>query len=105
MDTKLCVFVLTLAVSGVARSGETAESHELRDKSEEDSGPYQSVYNMDFMKGGWHYCWQKQAFIKAKKQILILMSKFLKLQGERPVMYCSQNFRTAHVVLLFVPDS
>ena len=51
MDTKLCVFVLTLAVSGVARSGETAESHELRDKSEEDSGPYQSVYNMDFMKG------------------------------------------------------
>ena len=54
MDIKICVLFVIMAFTELMSSVDAAETdennNELEDKSKGTSRPYQSVYNMDFMK-------------------------------------------------------
>ena len=55
MDIKVCILFVILGfveLFGCGDASETDENNnELEDKSTSSAGSYQSVYNMDFMKG------------------------------------------------------
>ena len=55
MDIKICILFVIIAFAELMSSGDAAETdennNELENKSKGTSRPYQSVYNMDFMKG------------------------------------------------------
>ena len=54
MDVRVCILLVIIALAELISSGDATESdennNELQDKSSS-STPYQSAYNMDFMKG------------------------------------------------------
>ena len=61
MDIKICVLFVIMAFTELMSSVDAAETdennNELEDKSKGISRPYQSVYNMDFMKGKNKVLW------------------------------------------------